>query len=1260
MKEYLLKFSDLKISLTSLRSRLILVALIGLLPVLGLVFYTSLKNQQERLASASETLLATAKLAALSQTRTLEGARQLLAGITSTPAVKNSDIPGCLEFFQNLRGMLPDYADLGIVDSEGKLSCNASGSAGTRYLGDQLYFRQALATQAFSVGEYAIDEATGRASIAFGMPVLNAAGGVLGVAFAVLDLEKAVAASFTALAPDVALTMMDRNGTIIATGGPQTGLLGTQVRDAALLSALKTRPAQTFEGFDQQGVARVYAAVAVGSDPAPGLYVVASLARSTMVLAANRQLYLSASLLAVLAAFGVLAAGWAGHTMILVPARRLLQQVNGVAGDDPARPGGQAGHSNELVELSSAFHRMADVLSAREKAQESTELALRAAQRRLRSAQRIGKIGNWEFDRMTNHVWWSEQTCEIYGFAPGDLASPCTYESVLAQVFPPDREYFEAAQKIFFDGIGALDVEHRIVRADGEVRWVHGLGESIVDADGRPVFLSGTVQDITERKLSDEARRESEAQFRLLTDAMPQIVWMMQPDGWPIYFNQKWLDYSGLSLQESLRVGWAHLVHPDDSLRFSSRCAQAQALGSDESWEVEYRLRRADGVYRWMLCRALPLVDATGQRTKWLGTFTDIDELKQATDLLEQTLSMQRIAGRVARLGGWTIDLPERTLTWSDENCVIHDVLPGYKPTLEEGIGYFLPEDRATVIRYVEACALHGTPYDFVLPKMTAKGRRIWVRSIGEAHRDATGQIVRIQGAFQDISEAKQAEARTLALETRLVTTLESITDGFYLIDKDWQFIFMNGQAERMLQRDRVGLLGKNLWQEFPETLGTRIEQEYRLTVQTQRTTHFEVFYAPLKTWFGIHAYPTEAGIAVYLQDITQRRSEQAQLRLLETAVSRLNDMVIITQAGPFDEPGPRIVFVNEAFERCTGYSAQEAIGNTPSILKGPKTQRAELDRIRMAMENWQPVRSEIINYTKSGKEFWLELDIAPIADESGKFTHWVAVNRDITERRRQQEKILSLNSELEERVLLRTAQLGAVNKELESFAYSVSHDLRSPLNTVDGFSRLLMKIEADNISEKGKHYLDRIGAGVRQMGELIEGLLTLAHLSREQLKSERVDLSAIARLIDVDYREREPARQAEMHIHDGLSAHGDPRLLVSVLQNLLDNAWKFTSRQLQARIEVGSELGADGETLFFVKDNGAGFDMAFAHKLFGTFERLHSSGDFSGTGIGLAIVKRVIERHGGRVWAQGKLNEGAAFYFTLKSGAGEGNRTLV
>ena len=248
----------------------------------------------------------------------------------------------------------------------------------------------------------------------------------------------------------------------------------------------------------------------------------------------------------------------------------------------------------------------------------------------------------------------------------------------------------------------------------------------------------------------------------------------------------------------------------------------------------------------------------------------------------------------------------------------------------------------------------------------------------------------------------------------------------------------------------------------------------------------------------------------------------------------------------------------------------------------------------------------------------------------------------------RAKDEILLFNSELEDRVHQRTLQLEAANQALEAFSYSVSHDLRAPLKTIDGFSHLLERTVADKAGDKGKHYMDRIRSGVRQMGELIDGLLALAQLSRDALEPSQVDLSTMTKRIAQECQEREPHRQAQIGIQEAMVATGDRRLLGVVMQNLLNNAWKFTSKLELTHIEIGSQANADNETVYFVKDNGAGFDMAYAEKLFGTFERLHSHSDFAGTGIGLATVKRVIDRHGGRVWAEGKVDGGAMFCFTL------------
>lgn len=243
--------------------------------------------------------------------------------------------------------------------------------------------------------------------------------------------------------------------------------------------------------------------------------------------------------------------------------------------------------------------------------------------------------------------------------------------------------------------------------------------------------------------------------------------------------------------------------------------------------------------------------------------------------------------------------------------------------------------------------------------------------------------------------------------------------------------------------------------------------------------------------------------------------------------------------------------------------------------------------------------------------------------------------------------EIRQLNTELERRVAERTTQLAAANEELEAFSYSVSHDLRAPLRSIDGFSLALLEDYRDRLDATGKDYLVRVRSASQRMAGLIDDMLQLSRLTRGALKLERVDLSAMAREIATDLRERDPQRQVDVLIAENLYATGDARLLRSVLENLLGNAWKFTGKHPRARIEFGT-VTRDGQSAFFVRDDGAGFKMAYADKLFKPFSRLHTQAEFEGSGIGLATIQRVIHRHGGRVWAEAEVERGATFYFTL------------
>jgi PAS domain S-box-containing protein len=266
----------------------------------------------------------------------------------------------------------------------------------------------------------------------------------------------------------------------------------------------------------------------------------------------------------------------------------------------------------------------------------------------------------------------------------------------------------------------------------------------------------------------------------------------------------------------------------------------------------------------------------------------------------------------------------------------------------------------------------------------------------------------------------------------------------------------------------------------------------------------------------------------------------------------------------------------------------------------------------------------------RDGSTHTMSYRASPVLDEQGLVAFWVGIDADITE------------------IKAIEAALRLSNHELEAFSYSVSHDLRSPLNTVDGFSRLLAKQLGADAGDRVTHYLSRIQAGVAQMGQLIEDLLSLAQVSRAPLSNKTVDLSALARSIMDEWQSRDPDRKAVVSIEKGLKAHGDARLVRVVMENLLGNAWKFSSHEGVAEITVGHTQDAAGLPVYFVRDNGAGFDMAYADKLFNPFQRLHAASEFPGTGIGLATSSRVIKRHGGKLWAESSPGHGATFFFTL------------
>lgn len=389
----------------------------------------------------------------------------------------------------------------------------------------------------------------------------------------------------------------------------------------------------------------------------------------------------------------------------------------------------------------------------------------------------------------------------------------------------------------------------------------------------------------------------------------------------------------------------------------------------------------------------------------------------------------------------------------------------------------------------------------------------------------------------------------------------------------------------------------------------------------------------------------------IQIQDITERKHAE---RLLHEMQAMLHMAAQVGRLGgwAYDVSSNTVAWSEEV---CAIHEVRQGFCPTPEqafAFVAPEYRQKMHATFQACLRDGSPFDVEAEILTAKGHRVWVRLLCEAQWDAHARVQRLQGAMQDISEIKRAQHEIMRLNSELEERVLHRTEQLEVANRELEAFSYSIAHDLRAPLSSIDGFSKVLEERLGGALDDTSGRYLRRIRAGVQQMTDLSDGLLALTKMSHEELDSHSFDLAPLAHAALASCREGAPDRHVQVHVQQPMPAAGDPRLLARVLSNLIGNAWKFTGRQAKARIEVGCMHGPGGQLAYFVRDNGAGFDMAHASRMFRAFERLHTAAEFEGTGIGLAIVHKVVNRHGGQIWAESEPGRGATFYFTLNAPA--------
>ncbi len=795
-------------------------------------------------------------------------------------------------------------------------------------------------------------------------------------------------------------------------------------------------------------------------------------------------------------------------------------------------------------------------------------------------------------------------------------------------------------------------VEDTVLCPDGSEVPVEVLA-SMVTIKGKSCLI-GTFRDITERKLMEDRIRESENYYRTLLDTLPDAIVIADAGGHIQFASQRAFELFGVSSDQVVTQSSIFTWLSDENREAARSRFTSMLSGENYPFPSEYKTLKKDGSTTSIEIHGSCMLDAAKQVTGLMMVCRDISARKLGEEALRKSEERYRNLVELSPTG--IAIYQEGQFVYVNPAAI--SIIGAENPKELIGkpvLSIVHPESRREVIKRMSLVAT-GISVPAMEEKLIRLDGSIFdaeVVALSTTYNDKpAGQVL-----VRDITENKRAEEALKESQLKYQIVADNTYDWEFWQAPDGKYLYHSPSCKRITGYEADVFLTvpkKFLSIIHPEDLDIYIRHHHIAETESKRTNlEFRIIAADGSTrWIGHLCQPIYDAGGSFLgtrgsnRDITDRKQAEEHLKESEERWRKIIDtspdgIAISTFDG-------RILTVSPAAVLMWGYDSRAELTNHAIFEFIDQSYHAKaIKLIDLMLSGTYTGPAEYLMVKKDQSRFYAEANAEIIRDAGGEPKSILFVLRDITERKQAEEEINKLNEELEKRVFERTKQLEAVNQELEAFSYSVSHDLRTPLRALDGFANILLQDYSPFLDTEGKRLLGIIIGNANKMGYLIDDLLSFSRLNRREIKFDKIDMYSMVNSV---YQEIVPESEREkisFHLQNIPETYGDPAMIRQVWLNLIGNAVKYSSKKSNRIIEVGNATEGS-KTIYFVKDNGAGFDMAHSVKLFGVFQRLHTTKDFEGTGIGLAIVQRIVTRHQGRVWAEGKVNEGATFYFIL------------